>query len=112
MQRTQTLRLGWHYAASAALAAMTTPGALATRYVLVDLGTGSAIYSDGRAIDDAGWCVGFSGGAQSADRAFRTDGIRPLNPQTDDLGTLGGTYAQAYGVNGLGQAVGLAGTIR
>jgi probable HAF family extracellular repeat protein len=77
-------------------------------YSLVDLGTNGVTYTDGRAVNESGQCVGFIGDG-GADRAYRTSGLRLIQSATDDLGTLGGTYAQAYGVNSLGQAVGLAG---
>jgi len=42
--------------------------------------------------------------------AFRTARNRAINPATDDLCTLGGTYSQAFGINKLGQVVGASTT--
>src|SRR5947207_3030460 len=80
----------------------------ASFYVLVDLGGGSITSSDGRGLNSAGQCVGFFS-TGSDDRAFRTSSLRPINTQSDDLGTFGGSYAQAFGINAIGQAAGLAG---
>lgn len=97
---------------TAVLAFTIVPAALGQlpEYILIDLGTGGLGYTDGRAINDNGHCAGFTGGFELSDRAYRTDSVREVALGTDDLGSLGGTYAQAYGVNGQGQAVGLAGT--
>ena len=39
-------------------------------------------------------------------RAFRTAANSPIDPATDELGTLGGAFSVASGVNDLGQTVG------
>ena len=44
-----------------------------------------------------------------ANHAFRTAANRPINPATDDLGTLAGTWASfGLGINASGQVVGYA----
>ena len=43
--------------------------------------------------------------------AFRTAANSAINPATDDLGTLGGSYSAAYAINSSGQVVGYAAAI-
>jgi probable HAF family extracellular repeat protein len=61
-------------------------------------------------INDSGQVVGFSilRWRFGALHAFRTAPNSPINPATDDLGTLGGTGSVAYGINASGQVVGSA----
>ncbi len=61
-------------------------------------------------INDSGQVVGMSGsgsGWSSPDHhAFRTAANSPIDPTTDDLGTLGGTSSVARSINVFGQVVG------
>jgi probable HAF family extracellular repeat protein len=47
---------------------------------------------------------------RSAGRAFRTAPNSPINPATDDLGTLYGLYTEARAINSSGEVVGLSAT--
>ncbi len=58
------------------------------------------------AINKSGRVVGYSTTDSGETHAFRTARNQPINPATDDLGTLGGTSSHATGINRLGQVVG------
>ncbi len=73
-----------------------------------DLGAlSSGAYSEANGINLFGQAVGSSPNG-AAWHAFRTAPNGRINSSTDDLGTLGGTWSWSYGINILGQAVGLA----
>lgn len=64
--------------------------------------------SNGSAINNRGQLVVSASPISQSDRlhAFRTSGLRPIDPATDDIGTLGGLITEAKGVNASGQVVG------
>src|SRR6266446_5159046 len=66
------------------------------KYTVHDLGTlsgiGSRFFSAANGINSSGQVIGYSGpygGPGQAIAAFRTAPNSPINPATDDLGTLG-----------------------
>jgi probable HAF family extracellular repeat protein len=74
------------------------------------LGAGGST-SDAQGINDLGQVVGLSSlNSDTANHAFRTAANSPINPATDDLGTLGGTYGIGFGINSSGQVVGYSRT--
>jgi probable HAF family extracellular repeat protein len=81
-------------------------------FTVLDLGSfGSGLFGPGaQGINNAGQVVGFDilPGNLNPTHAFRTAPNMPINPLTDDLGTLGGNFSQANGINNAGQVVGNA----
>jgi probable HAF family extracellular repeat protein len=76
-------------------------------------GTFSSLSSGATGINASGQVVGFfytTTSSNGAIHAFRTAANSPINPATDDLGTLGGLYIQANGINDSGQVVGFSET--
>ena len=57
-------------------------------------------------INNSGQIVGLPYGEMITTHAFRTAPNSPINPTTDDLGTLGGSRSGAWGINRSGQVVG------
>lgn len=75
------------------------------QYTVNDLGAGvtaNAINYNGQVVG----CIVVGGN----NHAFGTAPNAPVNPSTDDLGTLGGSSSCAYGINSSGQVVGASST--
>jgi len=66
------------------------------------------VYSSASGINASGQVVGYSLTGTGTPHAFRTAPNSPINPATNDLGTLGGTQSLATGINASGQVVGQA----
>jgi probable HAF family extracellular repeat protein len=80
--------------------------------VMTDLGALPGGVSSATGINDAGQVVGTSAADGQFYHAFRTAPNSPINPLTDDLGTLPGDVdSQANGINSLGHFVGWSGDI-
>src|SRR6476620_5141000 len=60
------------------------------------------------AINASGQVAGSCLSGHNPIRAFRTSPNSPINPATDDLGTFGGSFSVARGVNDSGQVVGIS----
>jgi probable HAF family extracellular repeat protein len=75
----------------------------AVQYTVMDLG----LFSEADGINDSGQVVGQAAIGPSW-KAFRTAANQPINPATDNLGTLGGAGGEALGINAGGQVVGFA----
>jgi probable HAF family extracellular repeat protein len=73
-----------------------------------DLGPPGFLNSYGFAINNRGQLVVTAHNGELPSSGFRTSGLRPINPATDDLGTLGGVSVTARGINALGQVVGMS----
>ena len=82
------------------------------QYSVHDLGTlGGSSASQPKGINGAGQVVGYAfiNSSRFVNHAFRTAANRPINPATDDLGTLqggGDALSTANGINDSGQIVG------
>jgi len=90
--------------------ATSLPAAAAKMYSITDLGTLGGNYSRATGINDLGQVIGNTNPyADNAGHAFRTAPNSPINPATDDLGSLSNSYnygCGAGGINNLGQVVG------
>jgi probable HAF family extracellular repeat protein len=110
------MKLSTAAAAIATLLSLILGNARATTpYILADLGTLGGVGGQAKlpgsyayGINNSGQVVGGSYASGGAWHAFRTEPNQPINPATDDLGTLGGTTSCAYGINDSGQVAGYA----
>jgi probable HAF family extracellular repeat protein len=95
----------------ASVASATPP----SRYAITNLGTlPQGTYSIARAINDLGWVVGESGVGQFIHAFVYSPNASPLLPMDGvgmiDLGTLGGRFSVATGVDAIGRVVGYSET--
>src|SRR5437762_9498127 len=79
------------------------------QFTILDLGTINGDSTFGWGVNAGGQVAGFSNENQGHEQAFRTSANSAINTSTDLLGTLGGTFSGAYGLNGNAQAVGIGG---
>jgi probable HAF family extracellular repeat protein len=93
---------------------LTASTTFAQMYTMTDLGTlhpdpdvciGSVLYVT-TGINASGQIVGANRFGHYPCYGFRTAPNSLIDPATDDLGTLGGSYTDTSGINSLGQAVG------
>jgi probable HAF family extracellular repeat protein len=71
-----------------------------------DMGPPGFLNSYGFALNNRGQLVVTAHNGELPSSGFRTSGLRPVDPSTDDLGTLGGVSVTARGINASGQVVG------
>src|SRR5438034_10100514 len=78
------------------------------QYSVHDLGTlGGSSASQPKGINGAGQVVGYAfiNSSRFVNHAFRTAANRPINPATDDLGTLGAEFIATNGITSSGEVV-------
>jgi probable HAF family extracellular repeat protein len=63
----------------------------------------SVLESQATSINDLGQTAGYSYTSSGYNLAFHTAANSAINPSTDNLGTLGGAFSYAYGINNSGR---------
>jgi probable HAF family extracellular repeat protein len=105
--------VGWSYNNGGYSRAFRTSANLPINPATDNLGTFGGTESAAYDINESGQVVGWAYNPQNGYdkwRAFRTAANMPINPLTDDLGTLGGPDAVAKGISDNGSVVGWART--